>query len=166
MTHRRAGRPLPTLERVGELLRYDPATGCFKWLVDCGGRKRAGKDAGTLDGYGYLLISIDSRLVRAHRLAWFVTSGEWPKEQIDHINGVRLDNRIANLRDVSPGRNSANRHKVYARSGLMGAHADPGNKGFNSKITRDGVERSLGRFRTAEEAHSAYMAARAESEAR
>lgn len=100
--------PIP-VERVKELLTYNPETGEFIWNANGGrGRQHSGKVAGTKNKGGYIRIRIDGYFFMAHRLAWLVTSGfGWPKE-IDHINNQRDDNRIANLRSVTRSQNRMN----------------------------------------------------------
>ena len=100
-----------TAERLKELLHYEPETGIFTWKVRTANQVKVGDVAGCPDGRGYLLIQLQSRLYRAHRLAWLYVYGEWPKDQIDHINRIRSDNRIANLRDVSHKQNNQNKSK-------------------------------------------------------
>lgn len=158
-------RPLPTHARVRELLNYEPSTGALTWRVNRPGAK-AGRVVGCVSVYGYRQLTVDAKPLYAHRVAWMHFYGEWPKEQIDHINGDRLDNRLTNLRDVSGAVNSANKHKPRGRSGLLGAHVDTEFGGFASKIGPAGAQRFLGRFKTAEEAHYAYMTARAEGHTR
>jgi len=89
------------------LLTYDPYTGLFTWLVDAYSNKVKGKIAGSIKE-GYINISIDRKLYRAHRLAWLYVNGVFPSE-IDHINRVKSDNRICNLREVSRSENCQNR---------------------------------------------------------
>jgi hypothetical protein len=68
-----------------------------------------GKQAGYVDGQGYISVGYKGKILAAHRLAWILYYGEWPKFEIDHINRNRSDNRIENLRDVSHGKNMLNR---------------------------------------------------------
>jgi hypothetical protein len=85
-----------------ERLSYDPITGEVM---------RDGKPAGCLRSDGYIQISLDGKLHRAHRLAWRLFHGEWPDGEIDHINGVRSDNRIENLRVTSRVENMRNQKR-------------------------------------------------------
>jgi hypothetical protein len=118
-----AGNDL-TAERLRELLHYDPETGVFTWLP----RQRemfrearhhaiwntrySGKRAGHAGAaLGYETISVIDRAYFSHRLAWLYVHGAWPLCEIDHINGVRTDNRIVNLRDVARGVNQQNIRK-------------------------------------------------------
>jgi hypothetical protein len=91
-----------------EQLQYDPETGIFRWRF-ARGYLPAGRLAGSRRKGGYLQVGFGGRTHTAQRLAWFYVHGTWPANHIDHINRNRSDNRIANLRDVSPKRNAANR---------------------------------------------------------
>jgi hypothetical protein len=92
-------RATVTQARLKEALNYDPETGVFT---------RNGCKVGSDDGAGYLQASVGNCSYRLHRLAWLYVHGEWPNGVIDHINGDRSDNRIANLRDVSQRANTLN----------------------------------------------------------
>lgn len=92
-----------TVERVREMLHYDPSTGVFTWKVRPTGksRRRVGDNAGTvktINGRPQLYVGIDGRGFIAGRLAWFYTHGEWPAGRIGYINGNSSDIRIANLK--------------------------------------------------------------------
>jgi hypothetical protein len=95
-----------TIELVRQILRYEPDTGNFYWLQPRSNAIAIGSIAGTRAGHGYWQISINDRLYRAHRLAWFYVHGVWPTNVLDHVNGDKLDNSILNLRDVSHSANS------------------------------------------------------------
>jgi hypothetical protein len=107
-----------------ELFSYDPETGILKRtapIMRSNGAgitsRGVGEPAGWLDGDGYLRVRMPKmRQIPVHRIAWLMQTGKWPKEQIDHINGVRTDNRWINLRDVSCAVNSQNRHRKCGRS--------------------------------------------------
>jgi len=136
-------------------LEYRPETGVFVWRDG----QAAGCIAGTLDS-GYLKIRYLGRQYRAHRLAWLFTYGEWPRGDIDHINGVRSDNRIANLRVVSKSENMENIRVTTTRnrSGFLGVYRKGGR--FRADITVKKKTVHLGYFVTAEEAHAAYVEAK------
>jgi hypothetical protein len=110
------------IDRLKQLVSYDADTGLFRWLVHRGTRGRSGNVAGNLNNKGYWRIPLDGRLYAAHRLAWFYVFGEWPKQNIDHINGIKTDSRIANLRDVSVSVNAQNQRRPmrHNKSGLLG----------------------------------------------
>ena len=97
-----------TRKELKRLLHYDPETGEFTWRVNRRGTVRAGDVAGNLHPSGYIRIHINGRDYRAHRLAWLYIYGKWPKYEIDHINHIRNDNRIVNLREASCGDNNRN----------------------------------------------------------
>jgi hypothetical protein len=153
-----------TAERLRELLGYDPNTGEFVWLLKRNQHVGAGSKAGALDAKGYRVITVDGRDQKAHRLAWLYVHGEWPPDDIDHINGIRSDNRIANLRKASRGQNVQNirRARKDSRSGLIGAHYRKDSGTYAASIQVNGLNKHLGHFKTAEEAHAAYLKAKAE----
>ena len=100
--------PSLTQSQLKELLHYDPDTGIFTNLVTRNGRALIGDQAGYLRPTGYVIITLNYKRYRAHRLAWLYMYGVWPKDQLDHINRVSHDNRIANLREVSNSENQQN----------------------------------------------------------
>ena len=144
-------------DRLKELLGYDPETGLFTWKVTRGGTARAGTLAGTLcKQRGYFQISIDNRLHQSHRLAWFYTHGVWPDE-LDHINRVRTDNRLENLREVTSSQNNQNASlRSNNTSGFKGVSFCSRTGRWRAQIRVDGKGRDLGRHRTPEEAFEAY----------
>jgi hypothetical protein len=149
-----------TCEQLKAILRYDPETGVFTWAQDMGARAKSGAVAGARDGCGYTGVKLFGRSYLAHRLAWLYVHGEWPKERIDHINGVRHDNRISNLRDVSPSVNSQNqkRARIDNSTGYLGVSRHP--KGFSAIIGIDGKIKRLGVYAEPEKAHSVYLEAK------
>ena len=141
-------------------MTYDQDTGVLAWKVR---PPRAQKDgtAGCLNGEGYRRVVIEKRNYLAHRLAWLYVHGEWPKNHIDHINGIRSDNRLANLRDVPQAINLQN---VRTAGGgkkscnLLGAFKYLPTNRWQARIRLNGRVISLGYFDTAEQAHIAYVA--------
>ncbi len=146
-----------TQERLESLLSYESKTGSFIWKCHRG-RVTKGSHAGSPNKDGYLLIRIDGDLHMAHRLAWLITYGCWPKLEIDHINGIRSDNRITNLRDVSRSTNIENQSKaqIDSKSGLLGV--SPSRGMFRAAIRINGKQKHLGYFHSAEQAHEKYKA--------
>lgn len=148
-----------TADKLRELLAYDPETGRFTWRIAPRGHK-AGSVAGCLDSYGYVVIRIDGANRKAHRLAWLHIHGENPDGQIDHINGKRDDNRMANLRIVTMQENQHNRLTAHrsSQTGMLGVSPKRGR--WRAQIKVDGKKLHLGMFDTPEEAHAAYLEAK------
>lgn len=161
-----------TAQRVREILEYNPDTGAFIWRQDqrCGHktgnqvRRLAGLQAGSCNKVsGYIIIGIGGSLYLAHRLAWLYVHGSWPEQQIDHIDGDRKNNRIANLRDVSPAINSENQRKPprsKSNQAPLGAHWKESVKLWASSIQANGKLMHLGYFKSADAAHEAYVIAK------
>jgi hypothetical protein len=154
-------------ELIGQLLAYEPETGVLRWKVDRSPRVRAGDEAGNITGNGYRKLVINKRVIFAHRIAWLLCHGKWPDGYVDHINGVRTDNRIANLRDVSHQANSQNMTRLPKsnKTGVLGVrkHVDKsGRDRFIPFIKLRGNERKLGTYDTLEEAAAVRRAAAAE----
>lgn len=151
---------------VLDQLNYDSDTGVFTWKnPPVSQPSRRGKVAGCLQKEsGYVRIGINGVYFKAHRLAWLVTYREWPADELDHINGVCHDNRIANLRSVSRAENMWNQRKATAnsRSGILGATYDERRGTWGANIRRHGKTYWLGCFKTSEEAHQAYLKAKRE----
>ena len=147
-----------TQENLRRLLSYDFESGRFTWLRGSS-RSPVGGRAGCLSN-GYLVIRVDGVLRRAHRLAWLYVHGYWPTDDIDHINGDRTDNRIANLRCVTRGQNHQNRRcaNTNSASGLLGVH--PWRHKWRARIQVDGCSRHLGVFDSIDQAQAAYLSAK------
>lgn len=138
-------------------LHYSPESGVFTWRRGAGARAKAGAVAGTRTEQGYIRIGIDGRYYRAHRLAWLYVHGSWPVEQIDHINGDRADNRIANLREVTAAGNRQNQGvaRCDSETGLLGVTARDGK--YLARLRVGGKELSGGRHLTADAAYEAAL---------
>lgn len=109
-----------TQDRLKNQLNYNPRTGDFTWQAARSGVK-LGSTAGAYTLNGYRNIQIDCERVMSHQLAWLYVYGRWPDDQIDHINGIRDDNRIENLRDVTHTENMHNQKRPKNnRSGVVG----------------------------------------------
>lgn len=147
-----------TRDRLCELIVYDPVSGILRWKKSRANLKAGSVAKSRLDGY--LRIRVDGKSYMAHRLAWLYMTGEWPSGQIDHINGVRDDNRFVNLRDVETNENRRNRKKnLNSTSGFKGVSFKRWQHQWVARIQTDGRRLHLGYFDTAEEAHVAYCTA-------
>ena len=145
--------------QVHDTLRYDQKTGNFFWLVNKG-KGKSGNIAGTTNADGYVIIRIGGKRYMAHRVAWFLVKGKMPDGDIDHINGVRNDNRIENLRDVSRAVNLQNQKKSRIKNKYIGVTWDKATKKWKSQITVNYKHINIGRFNTEEEAYAAYLTAK------
>ena len=150
-------------QRLKELLHYDADTGQFTRLTEKGGLQH--RRVGTIkkqERYAYLIIGVDYKTYRAHRLAWLYIYGEWPSGQIDHINGDKADNRISNLRVATDSQNKQNARKARSdsKSGLIGATWYSRSNKWRAAIQVDGKKKHLGYFDEAEEAHAVYIEAK------
>lgn len=166
--------PSISAETVRELLDYDPETGIFTWKA----RDRkwfpsekpqklwngtwAGKVAGRTHHSGYVDIGLLSRRYQVHRVAWLHVYGEWPKGEIDHIDGDRANNRIANLRDVRRNENQQNvvSPRADSTSGLRGVCWHKGKRKWVANINKDNQRFELGAFDCKHEAYAAYLEAK------
>jgi hypothetical protein len=141
-----------TQEELKSLVYYDQETGLFSWKVKRQGRNKP--NLGWVESKGYIEICIAQKRLKAHRWAWFYVHGELP-EQIDHINGIKNDNRLCNLRVVTNKQNHENRGaQKNNTSGFKGV-TKRGNK-FISQIMHNRKQHYLGIFETAEQASNVY----------
>ena len=148
--------------RLREVLNYDPDTGVFTWRVSTSNRAPVGSVAGW-NTDGHIGIAIDGVKYKAHRLAWVYMTGEQPQFEIDHINGMRDDNRWTNLRDVPAIFNCQNQRRAQPKNkscGLLGVCRDKRTGRWYSQICANNKVHHLGSFPTAEEAHQAYVEAK------
>lgn len=151
-------------QRAREALEYDPETGVFKWKIKTAQNVVVGRVAGGVcKWWGYRLIRVDKVSYRAHRIAWLYMTGEWPADEVDHINGHRADNRWCNLRAATVKQNRENRAAVANNtSGLRGVSWVVSRKKWLAQIKTHGKNRNLGRFDSMAEAVAARRAAELE----
>lgn len=143
---------LLTQEELKELLHYDPDTGGFTRKVSESNRVKVGDVAGWRSE-GYIRMRVRGKFYFAHRLAFLYMTGEWPEDQIDHINHIRDDNRWCNLREVSNQENHKNKPKRKDNtSGVTGVCWDKTNKKWWAQIKAEGKVKNLGCFTSKEDA--------------
>jgi hypothetical protein len=143
--------------KVREWLDYDPVTGVFTWKKATKRRNKPGMIAGKEAANGYIEIHVDRVSYLAHRVAFVWMTGLLPK-MVDHINGDKLDNRWANLRDVSYQVNVENKASPQTRSktGFLGVNEYKGR--FRAMIGHNGRNYYSPTFDTPQEARAAYVA--------
>jgi len=98
-----------TQKELKRILYYNPETGIFIWLFKNGNHIKMGDIAGSIDAGGYIIIKINGKQYKAHRLAWLYITSFWPKNDIDHKDQVRNNNIFSNLRDATHQINSKNK---------------------------------------------------------
>lgn len=159
-----------TAEFVRSIFDYNPETGIFLWkhrfeICKCvinWNKKHAGREAGRTTRSGYREVNINNNFYMVHRLIWLHATGEWPKNEIDHINVNKLDNRLINLREATRTQNTYNRIiKKGNNTGFRGVRFrdDVKKKQFAVCIGFKGRTINLGYYKTAEEAHEVYKKA-------
>lgn len=141
---------------VRQLLRYEPETGIFTWLIRSRPQNPAGSPAGSVNAVGYVSIVIAQKAYLAHRLAWLYVTGGGPTSEIDHRDGNRSNNRWNNLRLAV---RSENMHNAKTRSdntsGFKGVCFHKPSGLFRGDLQTYGKRQSTRYFRTAKEAAEA-----------
>lgn len=147
-----------TKHTVMQALIYNELTGSFIWRTHRF-KKFVGKPAGRNDSSGHLQIFIEGRRHMAHRIAWLYVHGYEPIV-VDHINGVRDDNRISNLRPATDSQNAMNRKlQENNKSGYKGVSFHKQSSMWQASIKMNGKQKYLGLFETPELAKDAYTLA-------
>lgn len=153
-------KTIHSIEYLKTQIEYDATLGIFRWVVNRGlggSRGRVGGVVGCPHGNGYWRIRLDGVGYFAHRLAYAFMTGEWPESDIDHIDGIKSNNRWENLRGATTSQNHANmRIQPRSKSGFKGVSPNNGGPRWKAEITKNYKQFYLGTFDTAEEAHAAY----------
>lgn len=151
-----------TADYVRQIFNYDTDSGLLTWRIRTSNRIQLGAQAGNRDHYGYLKVCVSYRYYKVHRLIWLHVHGVWPTKQIDHIDRDKLNNRIANLRDVSQSVNQQNRFRARTdnASGFLGVTRHSASKRWQTQIDVNGRRHYLGLFDTPEAAHAVYLDAK------
>lgn len=143
-----------TADVLRRTFEYDPHTGAITRILKTGRRK----PVSSVSWSGYILACVEGVVHMGHRLAWCLHYGRWPVGEIDHINGVRSDNRISNLRECSHRQNTQNQPaRKSSRSGIRGV--SPRRKRWRAQINEGRRNIHLGTFDTFEEARAVFQAA-------
>jgi len=140
-----------TQGQLKSVFTYSPDTGLFI-------RLSTGGVVGSVNGSGYIVISIGKKILYAHRMAWLYMTGAMPR-LVDHRDRDKSNNRWTNLRDATKAQNAANSSICYAASGLRGVYHQSNTNKWRAKLGR----KHIGYFTTKEEAHSAYRKEHAKS---
>lgn len=137
-----------TQKQLKEVLHYCPDSGVFTWKVSKHNRVKLGAIAGSIDAHGYRVIRVSLEIYKSHRLAFLYQNGNLPKNQVDHINGNKSDNRIKNLRQVSNKENAKNQKlRVTNTSGVVGVSFHSIYKKWQASICCNYKYVYLGRFK-------------------
>ena len=147
-----------TQKRLKEVLFYDPKIGDFIWKISTGNVK-IGDIASCLNFYGYIRISVDGVRYKAHRLAWLYEYGYFPENDLDHIDRIKTNNRIKNLREASRSCNMRNTgNQKNNTSGIKGICFDKANNKWESRIKVNRITKHLGRYKDFNDAVCARLA--------
>lgn len=145
-----------TQSTLKQILFYSPDSGEFTRVKTQSWNAKRGSIAGCIGGNGYLRIHVNGKLHQSHRLAWLYMHGEFPENDIDHINGDRTDNRLLNLRAATRQENVRNTlMQKNNRTGYKGVKKN--GSGYSARIMINGVQLHLGTYPTPELAHSVYQ---------
>lgn len=146
-----------TQEYLKSILNYDPNTGYFTWKVRLANATLIDGDAGWSNKDGYTEIQIQGKSYRAGRLAWLYMTGKWPKDEIDHKDLNKSNDKWENLREADRNQNLYNlptyKNNLLGVKGV-GFHRASGK--FRARISVDGKHKNLGLFNSIEEAKAAY----------
>jgi len=161
-----------TVERLRQIMDYDRETGVFTWRArpvtskyeKIWNTRYAGTAAGTVDAIGRIVISVDGRLYKAHRLAWLYVTGAWPDRTVDHKDINPANNRWDNLRLATKAQQNMNQHlRKDNVSGVRGVSYDSARDKHLVQIYAGGKLVFVKKFDSFDEAVEAANAARAEA---
>jgi hypothetical protein len=146
------------LKYINTQLKYNPKTGFIFWKIPGPGRK-LNKPAGWIKE-GYIRIGLSGKQLYAHRIAWIISTGEWPKNDIDHINMIKSDNRLINLREATRTENTRN-NKICKRntSGVTGVHYYKSRKVWQVYVRVNNRNKHIGYFSKLLDAKKARISA-------
>lgn len=135
-----------SLDYLRSVINYNPETGVITWLKTVSPRAPAGTSPTGRDRDGYLIMTLNGKYLRQHRVAWFYMTGSWPANKMDHRNGIRDDNRFCNLRECDEQDNNRNRGLSRNNtSGVSGVHFQQGKWMVRIRLNKH-VRRFFGYF--------------------
>ncbi|HBS2788809.1 TPA: HNH endonuclease [Klebsiella pneumoniae] len=140
---------------ASSFLSYSPEDGQLRWKLNSNNTFE-GMVAGCGDGKGYVLIGLGGVKYKAHRLAWLLSFGEWPPGPIDHINGIKSDNLLSNLRVASTLQNNRNSRSKGGASSFKGVDFHKAASKWRARIRVDGKRINIGHFSSERQAAFAY----------
>lgn len=145
-----------TQNELKKVLKYDLYNGMFTWKVRAAKNVFKGVEAGNIASNGYINIGINKSVYLAHRLVWLYMIGELPKSDIDHINGIKTDNRWCNLRLATRSQNQFNRKvSINNKLGIKGVRKYKNS--FRASARYNGVKYELGSYSSELDANKAYQ---------
>lgn len=150
-----------TQSELKQYLDYNPETGLFTWIKKKAAWQKAGSLAGTVHHEGYVVIGFNYKAYPAHRLAWLFVHGSFPKTELDHINRIRTDNRMSNLREVTTQQNQFNLTKrKKTTSKYIGVSWNTRLQKYVAQIQVNKQKIYLGTYEDEYDAHAAYKIAK------
>jgi hypothetical protein len=147
-------------EELRNLFNYNPETGDLTWKIPGARRRKAGDIAGCKTSEGRIIVGINKKIYKAHRIIWAIQTGEWPQNHIDHINEDATDNRWVNLREANKSQNMCNITRIKSNtSGYKGVTWSKATQKWRAQIKLNNKSYHLGVFQTKEDAAKAYQEA-------
>ncbi len=136
-----------TPKNIKDIFDYDHETGLLRWKINRGRNIKLGSVTGSVNSEGYLQSTFCGKKYKTHRLIFTWVNGRWPKAEIDHANGIRTDNRISNLREVSRSENRKNLRLIKTNtSGYIGVSWNKDCHKWRATIQADNKKIHLGYF--------------------
>ena len=145
-----------TQQQLKSLFYYDKLNGIFICIKPVGKLKQ-GNIVGNKNHDGYVRLKINYKSYQLHRLAWLYVYGEFPKNEIDHINGIRYDNRIENLREATSSENARNKNASPRNtSNFKGVTYHKKSNKWQAQASHNNKAHYLGLFESKEMAYKEY----------
>lgn len=150
---------LYSIDSIKDWVTYDPDTGVFHWKKKPSRRVVVGSVAGSLSRQlGYISMMLHKQSYLAHRMAFVYMTGKLPIGLVDHINGIRSDNRWINLRDATNSINQQNQKQARANCETGALGVTKSGRGFRATVGFNDKNYYSPTFNTIVEASAAYFA--------